>query len=284
MLRFAITLLAVITSSTCQQYGCLEGDTHKVKPSPEPNMHECTLYSESSCCYANFTEQLAHSPVIKVSNSYWNRCGQLSKSCEDFTKKIECFYRCSPHAAHWINPRYTAFAISTFSSAKLLPCTIIMSQAESRTESLSVPAQGLGSTTLLSMRALRCCSNTRLHSSALCRYEACKDDSICAHNWLTDWERDERGENHCKSKCMPYREMYANGTDMCQSMWGESFKVSKSSCLCLQMNKKDMVAIKHLLSESSEESSSISSSEEHSCQKRLLKFEALQQEEGEETR
>ncbi|OXB68534.1 hypothetical protein ASZ78_000471 [Callipepla squamata] len=211
MLRFAVTLFAVITSSTCQQYGCLEGDTHKEKPSPEPNMHECTLYSESSCCYANFTEQLAHSPVIKVSNSYWNRCGQLSKS-----------------------------------------------------------------------------------------YEACKDDSICAHNWLTDWDRDDRGENHCRSKCVPYSEvrkhgqcdvcflsyaqMYANGTDMCQNMWGESFKVSEASCLCLQMNKKDMVAIKHLLSESSEESSSISSSEEHACQKKLLKFEALQLEEGEETR
>ncbi|PKU34431.1 riboflavin-binding protein [Limosa lapponica baueri] len=62
----------------------------------------------ASCCYADFTEQLAHSPVIKVNNSYWNRCGQLSKSCEDFTKKIECFYRCSPHAAHWIHPNYTA--------------------------------------------------------------------------------------------------------------------------------------------------------------------------------
>lgn len=46
MLRFAVTLFAVITSSTCQKYGCLEGDTHKVKPSPEPNMHECTLYSK----------------------------------------------------------------------------------------------------------------------------------------------------------------------------------------------------------------------------------------------
>lgn len=81
-----------------------------------------------------------------------------------------------------------------------------------------------------------------------------------------------------------YTQMYANGTDMCQNMWGESFKVSESSCLCLQMNKKDMVAIKHLLSESSEESSSMSSSEEHACQKRLLKFEALQQEEGKGTR
>ncbi|XP_009946994.1 PREDICTED: riboflavin-binding protein isoform X2 [Leptosomus discolor] len=179
MLRFAITLFAVIMSSTCQKYGCLEGDTHKLKPSPEPNMHECTLYSKSSCCYADFTEQLAHSPVIKVNNSYWNRCGQLSKSCEDFTKKIECFYRCSPHAARWIHPNYTA----------------------------------------------------AIQSVPLCQsfcdewYEACKGDSTCVRNWLMDWEWDESGENRCKNKCIPYSEMYANGTDMCQNMWGESFKL-----------------------------------------------------------
>ncbi|NWI56268.1 RBP protein, partial [Calyptomena viridis] len=215
MLRFAVTLFAVITSSACQQYGCLEGDTQKLKPSPEPNMHECALYSKSSCCYADFTEQLTHSPVIKVSNSYWNRClfvaFLIHHSCEDFTKKIECFYR----------------------------------------------------------------------------YEACKDDSICVRNWLKDWEWDESGENHCKNKCIPYSEMYANGTDMCQNMWGESFKVSVSSCLCLQMNKKDTIAIKYLLSESSEESSSSSSSsnsEEHACQNKLLKFEKLKGKEGEQTR
>ncbi|KAJ7402151.1 riboflavin-binding protein [Pitangus sulphuratus] len=116
-------------------------------------------------------------------------------------------------------------------------------------------------------------------------YEACKDDSVCVRNWLTDWEWDGSGENHCKSKCVPYSEMYANGTDMCQNMWGESFKVSKSSCLCLQMNKKDTIAIKYLLSESSEESSSSSSSsEERSCQKKLLKFEKPEEEEGEQTR
>uniref|UniRef100_A0A8B9MCC9 Folate receptor-like domain-containing protein n=1 Tax=Accipiter nisus TaxID=211598 RepID=A0A8B9MCC9_9AVES len=161
MLRFVVTLFAVITSSTCQKYGCLEGDTHKLKPSREPNMHECTLYSKSSCCYVDFTEQLAHSPVIKVNNSYWNRCGQLSKSCEDFTKKIECFYRCSPHAAHWIHPNDTA-----------------------------------------AIRSVPLCQS-------FCDdwYEACKDDSICVHNWLTDWEWDESGENHCKNKCIPYSEV-----------------------------------------------------------------------------
>nr|P85896.1 RecName: Full=Riboflavin-binding protein; Short=RBP [Struthio camelus] len=35
-----------------KKYSCLEGETHKLKPSPEPNMQECTLYSGSSCCYA----------------------------------------------------------------------------------------------------------------------------------------------------------------------------------------------------------------------------------------
>ncbi|XP_067996630.1 riboflavin-binding protein-like [Melanerpes formicivorus] len=238
MLRFVVTLFAVITSSSCKKYGCLEGDTHKPKPSREPNMQECTLYSKSSCCYADFTGQLARSPVIKVNNSYWNRCGQLSKSCEDFTKKIECFYRCSPHAARWIHPNSTA-------AIQFVPLC-----------------------------------------QSFCDdwYEACKDDSICVRNWLTDWERDASGGNRCKNKCIPYSEMYANGTDMCQNMWGKSFKVSESSCLCLQMSEKDTVAIKYLRSASSEESSSSSSSEEHACQKKLSKFEKLQREKGENAR
>ncbi|NXU47226.1 RBP protein, partial [Turnix velox] len=239
MLRLAVILFAAITSSTCQKYGCLEGDTHKAKPSPEKNMHECTLYSKSSCCHADFTEQLAHSPVIKINNYYWNRCGQLSKSCEDFMKKIECFYRCSPHAARWRHPNSTA----------------------------------------------------AIQSAPLCQsfcddwFEACKDDSTCAHNCLTDWEWDESGANHCKDKCIPYSEMYANGTDMCQKIWGESFKVSESSCLCLQMNEKDMVAMKYLSSESSESSSSsISSSEEYDCQKKLQKLKKIKGEKGRKTR
>ncbi|KGL72318.1 Riboflavin-binding protein [Tinamus guttatus] len=238
MLRFALALFAVITSSTCKKYSCLDGETHKLNGKENPYCTIFVSFLTASCCYANFTEQLAHSPVIKINNSYWNRCGQLSKSCEDFTKKIECFYRCSPHAARWIHPNYSA-----------------------------------------AIRSVPLCQS-------FCDdwYEACKDDSICVRNWLTDWEWDESGVNHCKNKCVPYSEVYANGTDMCQSMWGESFKVSESSCLCLQMNKKDMMAIKYLLSESSEESSSVSSSEERACQRKLLKLEKLKEEEGEETR
>nr|XP_048718120.1 riboflavin-binding protein-like isoform X2 [Caretta caretta] len=235
MFKFAVVLFfAILATSTCKWDRCLEGGTHKHRPSPEPDIHECTLYFESSCCYANFTEQLAHSPVIQVSNSYWNRCGILSKSCEDYMKKIECFYRCSPHAAHWINPNNTA-------GIEFVPL----------------------------------CQN-------FCDdwYAACKNDSTCIRNWMTDWEWDENGVNHCKNECTPYNKVYANGTDMCQSMWGNSLKVSESYCLCLQMNEKDAVAIKYLTSKSSEESSSVGSSEERACRRKLQKAELLTEEEG----
>ncbi|NXR98176.1 RBP protein, partial [Oxylabes madagascariensis] len=228
MLRFAITLLAVITSSTCQKYGCLEGDSQKLKPSPEPSMQECTLYSKSSCCYADFTEQLAHSPVIKVSSSYWNRCGQLSKSCEDFTKKIECFYRCSPYAARWIRPNDTA-AIQAVPLCQSFcnDCLVTWGQ--------HCPALG--------------------------------EDAV---QWHRDRHWQQQGPAHpLKSPCL------------------DTFTVSDAPIVgCLQMSKKDSIAIKYLLSESSEESSSSSSSssEERVCQNKLLKFEKQQQKEGEESR
>ncbi|XP_067423833.1 riboflavin-binding protein-like [Emydura macquarii macquarii] len=228
MLKFSVVLFfAILATSTCKKDRCLEGGIHKPRPSPEPDMHECTLYSESSCCYANFTEQLAHSPVSKVSNVYWNRCGSLSKSCEDYMKKIECFYQCSPHAADWMNSNYTA-------AIDFVPL----------------------------------CQN-------FCDdwYEACKNDSTCIRSWITDWEWDDNGENHCKNECIPYNKMYANATDMCQSMWGDSFKVSNSSCLCLQMNEKDAVAIKYLSSENSESA----------CRRKLRKTELRKEKKGEET-
>uniref|UniRef100_A0A8D0GR97 Folate receptor-like domain-containing protein n=1 Tax=Sphenodon punctatus TaxID=8508 RepID=A0A8D0GR97_SPHPU len=225
------------TLATCKKDKCLEGGSHKNQPDPEPDFKECTLYTKSSCCSPDFTEELAHSPIIKVNTTYWDRCGTLSESCENYMKKIECFYQCSPHAARWSNPNYTA-------AIEFVPL----------------------------------CQN-------FCDdwYEACKDDSTCIHNWLIDWEYDEYGENHCKNRCFPYSQMYANGTDMCQNMWGNSFTVSDSSCRCLQMNEKDAVAVKYLQLDSSEESSSSSSSsssEEQACQRKLRKMARRKEQEG----
>uniref|UniRef100_H9GUQ6 Folate receptor-like domain-containing protein n=1 Tax=Anolis carolinensis TaxID=28377 RepID=H9GUQ6_ANOCA len=97
-----------------------------------------------------------------------------------------------------------------------------------------------------------------LSLSSLCRYDACKNDFICVKNALTDWEIDERGENHCKNECISYRKMYANGTEMCETMWGVSLKVSDSNCLCLQMNEMDDNVIKIIKERSSNSSTTTS--------------------------
>ncbi|MEE6495333.1 hypothetical protein FKM82_002014 [Ascaphus truei] len=98
-----ILIAALLSAVSCQQK-CLKVPHHKTSPSAESGFQECTLYSESSCCHANVTEKLSRSPVVEVDNYYWNRCGNLSKTCEDYMKKLECFYQCSPLAAHWVHP------------------------------------------------------------------------------------------------------------------------------------------------------------------------------------
>lgn len=234
MLQFtAAILLFLSVAMECYNHKdtCLIGGVHKHYPSRESQMQECTLYSKSSCCRANFTEQLAHSPISKVQNMFWDRCGNVSKECEKYMKKLECFYECSPHAAHWMSPN----------STKSL---------------LSVPI-----------------------CNSFCEdwFEACKDELTCTRNWLTDWDWNTDNENVCKGKCIPYKEMYANATDLCENLWGQSFVVSSSTCRCMHMNKRDEKIIKYIMESSSSESSSSSSdsssSEERACQRKLRRLE-----------
>ncbi|XP_043941869.1 riboflavin-binding protein-like [Protopterus annectens] len=229
----AAILLVLSVAMDCHVHKdtCLIGGIHKPLPSPESEMQECTLYSKSSCCHANFTEQLAHSPVLKVEHMFWNRCGNVSRKCEMHMKKLECFYQCSPHAAHWMSPN------STMSL-------------------LSVPL-----------------------CNSFCEdwFEACKEDFTCTRNWLQDWDWNTNNENVCKGNCIPYKEMYANATDLCENMWGPSFEVGSSTCRCLQMNERDEKIIKYIIESSSSESSSSSSdsssSEERACQRKLRRLE-----------
>lgn len=64
-------------------------------------------------------------------------------------------------------------------------------------------------------------------------FDACKDDLTCAKNWITDFKM-EAGVNNCKQPCKNFSDYYANGKDLCESMWGASFVYKKTNCL--QMN------------------------------------------------
>ncbi|CAH2310660.1 riboflavin-binding -like [Pelobates cultripes] len=231
-MKILVTLLVYgALSAVSGQQTCLLGKHHKASPSAEIGAQECVLYAESSCCYANFTEKLSQSPIIKVDNYYWNRCGNLSKACEAYMKKIECFYQCSPLAAHWIHPNMS-FAIE------------------------HVPL---------------------CQSFCDSWFEACRSDLVCARDWLVDWIVDENG-NHCKNECIPYHQMYANGTDLCQTAWGASFEVSSSACHCLDMTETDRNVIKYILGQENSEESG----EQEACKPRLQKLQEQDEKEEDE--
>ncbi|XP_051868772.1 riboflavin-binding protein-like [Pristis pectinata] len=197
LLGISIAILSL--ANNCKGENCLSGYYHKSSSGPEPGMRECSWFSESSCCFSNYTELLAVSPVSKVVDTYWDRCGNLSLRCEEYMKKIDCFYHCSPLAYNWINPNnsYSIFHVPICESF---------------------------------------CDDW---------FAACMNDRTCVRNWITDWQWDEHG-NNCVNECIPYREMYRNGKDLCENMWGTSFKVPSCPCDCLMMDHDDNNVVQHL--------------------------------------
>ena len=76
-------------------------------------------------------------------------------------------------------------------------------------------------------------------------YEACKEDQICVENVLVDYNFTKHEENYCpvNSSCKSYQAMYGNGKNLCEKMWGESYKYTMpdaeySNCLMMDPSKK----------------------------------------------
>ena len=75
---------------------CLPGDKHKELACPEPEGPDyayCHQWSNETCCTAEFTKQLAVPRVTEIDGFVWNSCGNLSDQCEEYFKRVECFYR-----------------------------------------------------------------------------------------------------------------------------------------------------------------------------------------------
>ena len=80
----------------CAVGECLPGDKHKELACPEAEGSDykaCFQWSNSTCCTAEFTEQLAGTYVTDVDGFRWDHCGPLSQRCHDYFVDIECFYR-----------------------------------------------------------------------------------------------------------------------------------------------------------------------------------------------
>ena len=171
---------------------CLKGANHKEFASPEgPEYAACHQFQTKSCCTANFTEKLATATVTRIDNFHWDRCGALSKRCEEFMIAVECFYRCSPNVIHWEG---------TFPS---------------------------------SLNRVPVC-----HQFCDDWYEACKAEMSCASNWITGFNRTSDGSNLCRddSSCQTWEQRYGNSRTMCDVMWGQSFRYTTDTTMCLHIN------------------------------------------------
>ncbi|KAI5621738.1 retbindin isoform X1 [Silurus asotus] len=101
-LVFAYGASVLVALAWCRERVCLQDGRHKSIPSPEPNIKECALYMENACCSEQDIEDLSASPA----GVSWDRCGTLSPQCEQFLKRVICFYRCSPDATYWPYPQH----------------------------------------------------------------------------------------------------------------------------------------------------------------------------------
>ena len=60
-------------------------------------------------------------------------------------------------------------------------------------------------------------------------FDACKDDMTCAENWVTGFNFTEDGHNQCKQNCTTFKDFYNNGTELCNTMWHNSFTYVKET-------------------------------------------------------
>ncbi|XP_060760000.1 retbindin isoform X2 [Neoarius graeffei] len=55
--------------------------------------------------YACCSEQDIEDLTAATAGVLWDRCGSLSPGCEEFLKRVICFYRCSPDTTYWPHPQ-----------------------------------------------------------------------------------------------------------------------------------------------------------------------------------
>lgn len=162
-------------------------------------------YVNQSCCTNYYSEALESGLKFLYQNWSYDYCGTMSTRCKQFLYWEEVFYNCDPFARQYVNPKdpYGGFV------------------------------------------GLPLCSG-------FCNdwYDACKFDSTCAFDWSTNFPFDTNGDYGCASTstypnadrihaqnapavCQTFGSMYANGADMCNSMWNATFTYSTDTTKCL---------------------------------------------------
>ena len=68
-------------------------------------------------------------------------------------------------------------------------------------------------------------------------FDACKDDHTCFDNWEDAYDNASGMPNHCPedSQCRKFSEVFADGKELCNRMWGTSYSYSTDMDNCTVM-------------------------------------------------
>ena len=128
-----------------------------------------------------------HTDALYGNDYKWDRCGKLSPACEKWFVEEACFYECDVNIAKFRVEQECEKADGTAN--------------DNLWQVMGVP-----------MKASQCDQ----------WYADCKDDLFCAGD-ETKGYWDMATCDHQKD-CKPFKELYSDGKDICEVMWGGSFK------------------------------------------------------------
>ncbi|KAJ8363381.1 hypothetical protein SKAU_G00122120 [Synaphobranchus kaupii] len=88
---------------------------------------------------------------------------------------------------------------------------------------------------------------------SFCRdwFEACRTDLTCTRNRVSDRKKSPPG-NNCTGNCVTYQQIYQDGRDLCETLWGDAFvtvedevreEKEEASCGCLTLSPSDREVI-----------------------------------------
>lgn len=90
-------------------------------------------------------------------------------------------------------------------------------------------------------------------------YKACENDQTCVANWYHINYTDVAQNCPKSSTCKTFKQMYGSGEQLCNKMWGESFRYVDSKCPCTRLDEPIPASVKAKFNISSTCSGSLSS-------------------------
>lgn len=216
LLRFTVLTAGLALAAAAECDVCHLHYYHKDVSSKEifgADVTHCREYASESCCTAKTAKGVSTEGYLYGEGYNVHGCGTVSSTCQKFFIEESCFYECDKNMGKW---------------RKHEECKDYNNASD--------PTQFEDNGWQIEHMPVKA-------SYCDAWYEACKEDSICAGPTKSYFEmpdclaknKKEGNTNGCKK----FKDVYANGKEVCEVMWGKSFKYETDETKAYVMTFKE---------------------------------------------